>query len=167
VATARLFLRNAHLSRAQALGQLGRHAESAHDWRRAEELDDGSYRPILRLQYSKALAHAGEHRAAVKAVEEVLASSDSKSKTPPSGPLLYNAACVYALSVAAVKGNVPQGERYAARAIALLHQAKTAGLFKDLKQIENFKKDTDLDTLRQRDDYQKFAAELAEKGKAR
>jgi tetratricopeptide (TPR) repeat protein len=165
VATARLFLRNAHWGRAQALDQLGHHAESAHDWQRASELDDGRSRPFFRLQHCAALAHAGEHRAAVKAVEELLASSDPKGKTPPSGSLLYDAAWAFALSAAAVKDDAKLREQYAARAIALLRQAKTAGFFKDPKQVEHMKKDTDLDTLRQRDDYQKFAAELAEEGK--
>jgi hypothetical protein len=103
----------------------------------------------------------------VNVVEEVLASSDPKGKTLSSGSLLYNAACVYALLAAAVKDDAKLRERYAARAIVLLLQAKTAGFFKEPKQIEHFKKDTDLDGLRQRDDYQKFAAELAEESKPR
>jgi tetratricopeptide (TPR) repeat protein len=165
VAERRLFLRNAHWGRARALNQLGRHAEAAGDWQRAAELDDGRNRFFFRLQHSAALAHAGGHPDAVKAVEEVLASSDPKVKTPPSGPLLYDAACVYALSAAAVKEDAKLREQYTARAIALLRQAKSAGFFKDPKQVEHIKKDTDLDALRQRDDFQKFAAELAEEGK--
>jgi serine/threonine protein kinase/Flp pilus assembly protein TadD len=165
LAEARLFLRNVHGGRARALDQLGRHAESSRDWLRAAELDDGPSRSFYRLGHSAALARAGEHRTAVKAVEDVLASSNQKGKMPPSGPLLYDAACVYALSATAVKNDTPQREQYAARAIALLRQAMTVGFFKDPKQVEHFKKDSDLDTLRQRDDYKKFASELATQGK--
>jgi serine/threonine protein kinase/Flp pilus assembly protein TadD len=167
VIVAQQFLRDAHWNRARALVQLDRHAEAAHDWQRAAELDDGRGRSFFRLQHSAALAHTGEHRAAIKTVEEVLASSDPKGKTPPSGPLLYDAACVYALSAAAVKDDAKLREQYAVRALDLLRQAKTAGFFKDPKQIEHFKKDSDLNALRQRDDYKTFAAELATEGKPR
>jgi tetratricopeptide (TPR) repeat protein len=165
ITPAQLYLRDAHSGRAGALDQLGHYAESARDWQRAAELDDGPTRSILRLQQSAALAHAGKYQDAVKAVEEVLASSDPKGKTPPSGAQLYEAGRAFALSAAAVKDDAMLRDQYAARAIVLLRQAKTAGFFKDPKQVENFKKDTDLDTLRQRDEYQKFAAELAEEGK--
>jgi tetratricopeptide (TPR) repeat protein len=167
ITNAQLYLRDAHSGRARALDQLGRYAESARDWQRAAELDDEPSRSILRVQQSAALAHAGRYQDAVKGVEEALASSDPKGKTPPSGPLLYNAARAFALSATAVKDDAKLRDQYAARAIALLRQAKTAGFFKAPKQIEHFSKDTDLDALRQRDDYQKFAAELAEEGKPR
>jgi tetratricopeptide (TPR) repeat protein len=164
-ANAREFLRNALWGRAQALGKLGRHAEAARDWKRAVELDDGSNRTLFRMKQSAALARAGDHRAAIKAVEEVMASPDLKGKTP--APLLYDAACVYAVSAAAAKDHVKLRDVYASRALALLSQAQAAGFFKDPKRVENFKKNSDLDALRQRPDYQKFAAEMAAKTEPR
>jgi tetratricopeptide (TPR) repeat protein len=159
VPSARRFLRNAHWGRAMALGQLGRHAEAAKDWLRAAELDLGRMRPYFRLQHCLALAHQGEHRAAVKGVEKLLRSSSDEADTP-SGPLCYDAACVYALSVAAVKDDAKLWEGYAVHALALLRQAQQADFFKDPKQIDNMRKDTDLDYLRQREDFKKFLGEF-------
>jgi tetratricopeptide (TPR) repeat protein len=157
--TAHRFLRDAHWNRALTLGQLGRYAESAKDWLRASELDIGRMRPYFRLQHSLALAHIGEHRVAVKAVEELLSFS-AQGASAPSGPLLYDSACVYSLSAAAVKGDAQLREQYAVRAVALLRQAQHAEFFKDPKQIENMRKDTDLDALRQREDFKKLLAEF-------
>jgi hypothetical protein len=142
-----------------ALGQLGRHAESAKDWLRAAELDLGRMRPYFRLQHCLSLAHLGEHRAAVKGVEKLLRSS-SEEADPPSGSLCYDSACVYALSAAAVKDDAPLRDQYAARALALLRQAQKNAFFKDPKQIDNMRKDTDLDALRPRDDFKKFLREF-------
>jgi tetratricopeptide (TPR) repeat protein len=165
LASARESLRNALWGRAQALGKLGRHAEAACDWKRAVELDDGSNRTLFRMKQSAALARAGDHRAAIKAVEEVMASPDLQGKTP--APLLYDAACVYAVSAAAAKDHVKLRDEYASRALALLSQAQAAGFFKDPKRVENFKTDSDLDALRQRPDYQTFAAEMGAKAEPR
>jgi tetratricopeptide (TPR) repeat protein len=160
LATARIYLRNAHWGRAQVLAQLGRPAESAKDWQQAAELDDGRMRPYFRLQQSFALARAGEHRKAVGAVEEVLESSTQGANAPRSGALLFDAACIYALSASAVTDDAKLREHYAVRAIALLHQARQGGFFKDPKQLDNVRKDPDLNALRQREDFKKFLAEL-------
>src|SRR5262249_44901317 len=50
---AREFLRNCHKERAEAFGDLGRHAEAARDWERALELDDGPRKPMIRLRLSR------------------------------------------------------------------------------------------------------------------
>jgi serine/threonine-protein kinase len=68
---------------------------------------------------------------------------------------VYNAACGYALCVPLAEKPVTK-EQYAARAVELLRKAVARG-FKDAAQL---KQDTDLDALRQRDDFKKLVADL-------
>jgi tetratricopeptide (TPR) repeat protein len=68
---------------------------------------------------------------------------------------LYNAACVQALFVPSAAGP-EQKEKYAARAVELLHQAVQKGY----KNAAHLKKDTDLDALRSREDFKKLLADL-------
>jgi tetratricopeptide (TPR) repeat protein len=160
--TARNSLRNAFRARADMLTRLGRHSEALPDWDRALELEAGPDRARFRLWRALTLAQIGEH---VQATAEVNDLSRSKSAT---GATLYDAACVFALSSAAVgkDAKLPQTERaqlveqYMVRAVQLLIQAQAAGLFKDPRQTEHLKKDTDLDSLRLRADYQKLLSEL-------
>ncbi len=69
---------------------------------------------------------------------------------------LYNSACVFAECAAASKDDDTQQNKYADRAMAMLKQAVTAG-WKDAAHI---RKDTDLDPLRQREDFNKLLAEM-------
>jgi hypothetical protein len=55
---------------------------------------------------------------------------------------------------------VSQREAYAGQAMALLRRAQAAGFFKNRANIEHLKRDTDLEPLRSREDFQKFVAEL-------
>jgi serine/threonine-protein kinase len=156
--TARLFLRNAHASRAMALGRLGRHAEALADWNQALVLnDERSPEGRLRLWRAASLARAGQHTEATAAVEGVLKPGNADSLT------LYNAACVYALAAAqTAKQAAPphtsslRAEQYARRAVDLLRQA----LQKGYKHVAHLKKDSDLDALRQREDFRQLLAEL-------
>jgi tetratricopeptide (TPR) repeat protein len=156
---ARQFLRNAHWSRAEALTQLGRYAEAVHDWDRALELDEGAGRPALRLQRASTLVRAGQ---AAQAVVE--ADALTQGKDVP-GETLYDTACLYALASAALKDNSQQAETYAAKAVALLRRAQAAGYFQKPARIAHMKKDTDLDSLRNRADYRALVKLLEEKGK--
>src|SRR5207244_12774477 len=88
------------------------------------------------------------------------------------GALLYNLACVYALSAKAVRANnsadppVPAAEsgkrldQYARHAVALLQEARQAGFFARAANVQNLKKDPDLDAVRSRDDFKKLVQEL-------
>ena len=76
------------------------------------------------------------------------------------------------LDILACWGGAPGGkdgdpaklkEQYAARSVELLRKAESAGFFKDKKNIEHMKKDTDLEPLRQREDYKKLLKELETK----
>jgi tetratricopeptide (TPR) repeat protein len=148
-------LRDAHWGRALVLAGLGRHAESVTDWDRAIDLDPGPKRAQFRLQRAIALAHAGEY---AKSAAEANALADADNVT---GEALYDAACVFALSAGAVRTDAAQAENYAARAVALLRRAVDKGY----KDINHMRKDTDLDPLRKRADFQKLLAETEAKGK--
>jgi serine/threonine protein kinase/WD40 repeat protein len=95
------------------------------------------------LERLYAVAQHGSHSDAVAAAD-ALALRYSKD-----GDTLYNCACIYGLAAGAVKADAPLADRYALRAIALLRQAADAG-FKDSAHLQ---KDTDLDSLRTREDF--------------
>jgi tetratricopeptide (TPR) repeat protein len=67
----------------------------------------------------------------------------------------YNTACVFALCIPQTE-EPDAKEKYAKRAVELLKQAAGKGY----RNVAHMKKDTDLDALRQRDDFKQFIAEL-------
>jgi serine/threonine protein kinase/tetratricopeptide (TPR) repeat protein len=156
--TARQFLRNSHGGRAQALDRLGHHAEATRDWERALELDDGSNKALFRLRIFRkskdtpgCLAAAAEY--------EAMKRSDAAS--------LYDAACNRAICAAVIREDHKTPSADAARlareqadlAMAWLHKAVAAGY----KDAEHIKEDTDLDALRQREDFKTLLAELTKR----
>jgi serine/threonine-protein kinase len=158
--TARLFLRNVHWGRAEALDRLGRHAEAAADWEQAIARNDE--RPSegwLGLRRALSLARAGQHREATAAVEALLQPGNVASGA------LYDAACVYALAAAqAARAAPPQtsslrAEQWASRAVALLRQTVQKGY----SNVAHMKKDADLDALRPRPDFRQLLADLEAK----
>jgi serine/threonine protein kinase len=153
LAEALLFLRNAHWGRARALASLQRHAEALADWDKAVELSAPNQRLALRIDRAESLVLAGKVEQAVAEVAELT------KLTIWDGRQLYNLACVYSL---ASSKDVAKQDEYAQRAVALLRQAIKRG-FMDVAQM---KKDSDLDPLRQREDFQELMAEL-EKSKDR
>ncbi len=116
----------------------------------------------LRLELAVELARANDYVRAMAEVEEL-----AKAKEP-SGGTLYDLACTTSLASAAVRRDTqlakPEqaklAEKYALRAIEFLTKARDAGYFKDGSKIALMKKDTDIDPLRSRPDFQKFLAEL-------
>jgi serine/threonine-protein kinase len=167
--TWRLFQRNAHGSRAHLLGLMGRHRQAVADWDVAARLEsEAGWRGTARLQRAVALAHAGEPMRAVAEAEQL-------SRAPsPTGAMLYDLACVVALSAAAVSRDprcpLPQREKCAEvwshQALDLLRRAQRAGFFEQSRWIEHMKKDSDLDFLRSRDDFQRWLESLPAPGKA-
>jgi hypothetical protein len=90
-----------------------------------------------------------------KKPDKAIAAADllaANAKTPGH---LYDAACVYALCMP-LADKAEAKEKRAARAVELLRQA----LAKGLKDAAQLKKDTDLDALRERDDFKKFLMEV-------
>jgi tetratricopeptide (TPR) repeat protein/tRNA A-37 threonylcarbamoyl transferase component Bud32 len=119
--------------------------------------------PGLLSARAAVLARRGQHADAAATAEKLAAHS------PIAAPNVYNAACGLA-QCAAAAGRSPEPdlalvERYAARAVALLGQAQSAGFFKDPAKIELLKTDKDLEPLRARADFQKLADAVAKAGK--
>ena len=81
---------------------------------------------------------------------------------------MYDVACGYALCSAAALGDAKLAEaerrrlsdQYASSAVAALRQA----IAKGFRNLEHMKKDSDLDSLRDRDEYKKLLAGLAPPG---
>jgi WD40 repeat protein len=150
----RLFLHNAHLGRAQSLDKLARHTEAVKDWDRALALNDQpATGPFIRKGRALALARAGEHANAVAEANALAQAKDVSTAT------LYDLACVCAIASSTVKGGKIAGtdaarlaELYAARAVELLRSV----IAKGYKDIEHMKKDDDLKSLREREDFQKL-----------
>jgi tetratricopeptide (TPR) repeat protein len=151
--TTRRFLRDAHLGRARTLDDLKRHDEALRHWGPAVELSPSAQRPSVQLGRARGRVLAGKVAEAVA----VTAALTTDPATP--GHLLCGAGCIYSLAAAAAK-EAKQRQAYAGQALALLRRARAAGFFNDRPMVESLKKDTDLDPLRQREDFQKFVAEL-------
>jgi hypothetical protein len=134
--------------------QLNRHIESVREWDRAIELDEGSMRNDFPLLRAGCLAQTGEPSRAVAEVNALTEGKDVPGRT------LYDAACVCALAAASVKDDATFSEQYAGRAVALLHQAQKAGYLKQPANVAHRKKDSDLQALRARPDYQALLKEL-------
>jgi tetratricopeptide (TPR) repeat protein len=109
------YLVRAHTGRATCLGRFGRHREAVWEWERALELEPYPD-PIRLFGRACAMAQLGDHAEATRAADAV-----AKNRQDPF--ILYSAAKVYALSVAAAECGSPLAERYGARAVALLRQA--------------------------------------------
>jgi tetratricopeptide (TPR) repeat protein len=91
------------------------------------------------------------------------------ARAPKDGPRLYRAATAFALSAAAVRGNtaLPAAgrdalvERYAARAVALLRQARTNWPGPpEQPLLSHLRTDKDFAALRGRDDFKRLLKEL-------
>jgi tetratricopeptide (TPR) repeat protein len=154
--------------RAFALNKLGRYLDAIKDWDRAIELADEGGKERPRLFRSVTLAHLGDHMQATTEVEVFT------GKKGTSGDILYNGACVFALSSIAVLQDKrliqaereKLGEKYSARAVELLQKANATGFFMPPGAVQNLKKDNELDSLRSRGDFRKLLAELEKKANA-
>ena len=145
--TAKQFLRNSHWGRAKAHDRLQKFAEAVKDWDRVIALSPPAEQLIFRASRATSRLQAGMVAEAVAEVAEL-------TKTPfwPVGQW-YNFACVYSVA----SGKIADKKReYADRAMELLRVAVKAGW----KDAEHMKTDTDLDPLRDRDDFKKLIADF-------
>jgi serine/threonine protein kinase/tetratricopeptide (TPR) repeat protein len=155
--TARLFLHNTYAGRYDAHGRLRRHDEALKAIDRAIALDD-SRNPRYRLKRAETLLRLGEYPRAADAAGEVAVTQ----ALPPGDR--YDLACVYSLCVpaAAMDARLSEAERdrlaedYGGRAVAQLRRAIEAGY----RDADHMKTDSDLDPLRQREDFRKLITEL-------
>jgi tetratricopeptide (TPR) repeat protein len=150
---ARGILRDAHSVRASALERLKRHREAVKDWDRALELAEGKAHTWLRIQRAYALVWAGDLKAATAQAEDLAREPKAAAGT------VYDAACVFALAGASAQKDTKQVEDYARRAVALLREAVRKGYNK----LDHIRRDSDLDSLRQRADFREVLKELEEK----
>jgi tetratricopeptide (TPR) repeat protein len=148
---------------------LGRHADALklnEQTLTLRKAKDGPGHPnTLRSMLNLAITFAAlnRHADAVRMTREAAAGWDQLAPTDMLG--LYDAACVRGVLVAALRAAdksvsaVKEAESEAGKAMALLMKAVGAG-FKDAAQ---FKNDTDLDALRDREDFKKLLADLEKK----
>jgi serine/threonine-protein kinase len=142
-----------HSGRAEALGLLQRFAEAAADWQQALTWNDNpKSTAIFQFRLAAAQIRAGQADQAVASAEELARSPQTTANS------LYDCACIHALAAAAAK-EADAAERHATRAVGLLREAVAKGY----KDAAHMKKDTDLDPLRKREDFEKLLAELEAK----
>jgi serine/threonine-protein kinase len=144
---ARDFLRRSHLGRARAYGLLGKYAEVVEDFDRAVELSTSEEQPGIRAQRAIVRLHVGQVAEAVAEAAEL-----SMARNWNAGQW-YDFACVYAVASGKF---ADKKQEYADRAMVLLQQAVEAG-FRDKADM---KQNSDLDSLRGRDDFKRLLAEL-------
>jgi serine/threonine protein kinase/tetratricopeptide (TPR) repeat protein len=152
---ARALACNIHAARAQALDRLGRPSEAVHEFDEALALDEGQQRLAIRLARAGALVRSGDHARASADADAIAGDPQATAHS------VYDSACIYALCAATARGDAPQNQRYATRAVRLLQQAIARGY----KDVQHLKKDTDLDALRSRADFGKVIADLEHKAK--
>ncbi len=123
---AKVYLHNAHYDRANALGQLGRHAEAASDWQKAIGLSREPTRGHLRLFLATAQAEL-----------------KLKAEGKPTGQQLFDAALDYARAIPAarVEDEPSLVGHYGKRGLELLRQAKAAGAFRDTQRLKQLQEE--------------------------
>jgi eukaryotic-like serine/threonine-protein kinase len=164
---ARQFLCNSHMGRAQALDNLGRHAEATRDWERALELDYGHDKEFLRSHLAESRLRG--FRKDKDSAGCLAAAAEYEALKPTDAEGLYDAACHRAVCAAVVRedpktpaADAPRlAKEQADLAMAWLQKAVAAG-FTD---AEHMKQDKDFDALREREDFKKLVAELQAKKK--
>jgi serine/threonine protein kinase/tetratricopeptide (TPR) repeat protein len=144
---AKAALRNSHWSRAIAYDRLRKYAEAVNDWDKAIELSSTQEQPSFRASRATAQVSAGRVAEAVAEVAELTQSSKWNAGQ------WYDFACVYAVASGKI---ADKKQEYADRAMELLRKAVQAGW----KDAAHMAKDSDLDPLRDREDFKKLMAEL-------
>jgi tetratricopeptide (TPR) repeat protein len=147
-------VRNCHWGRGVALDALKRYPEAIDAWTEAKQMSDSGQKHYLSMVLALSRIRAGDHLQAIQDADQVIA--DDKAS-----PLdFYNAACVYCLAGALEKDDKVRKDRHSLRAIDLLRKSLEKGFFKDRAQLENIKKDPDLNALREREDFKKLLFEI-------
>jgi tetratricopeptide (TPR) repeat protein len=149
----RTALGEVHEGRAQTLDALKHYTGALADWDQGIELAPSASRLRTQLSRARTRLHAGK-------VAEAVANAVALTKDAATpGARCCEAADVCALASSAAK-EAGQRETYARQALALLRRAQTADFFKDRTELEHLKKDADLTSLRSREDFKQFVAEL-------
>ncbi len=153
-------LRNAYWQRAEVFRRLGRYAEAVDDWEHILQFlgPNAELERFFRVQKALDLVRA-DPGAAVEELQRALPANFADAPQPSDGEDFYNAACAYSLA-SANEQDADKRERNAARAIELLRQAQTVGYFQDAAKAANVLKDTDLDPIRNREDFRLWLSQL-------
>jgi eukaryotic-like serine/threonine-protein kinase len=145
--TAKQSLRASYAGRAAAYDALTKPAEAIKDWDRAIELSPPTEQLGFRASRATSRLQAGLVAEAVAEVAELTKSSNWNANQ------WYDFACIYAVASGKI---ADEKQEYADRAMELLRKAVKAGY----KDAAHMAKDTDLDSLRGREDFKKLMAEL-------
>ncbi len=141
-----------HAIRGQIREEQRRFADAVKEWNRVLELAKEADRPRYRMWRALSLLHDGDSDGAAAEAERLAAETKASPET------LYNAACIYARSDRAEK------------AVVLLSKLRSNGYFDNADNLKTLQTDTDLDSLRRRDDFAKLLNGLygtTNSGKAR
>jgi tetratricopeptide (TPR) repeat protein len=133
--------------RANALDRLHKHAEAVKEWERVLGLSPDAERVRARLNRANSRIQTGEVAGALVEVADLTEASELQPVD------WYNLGCVYAVASGTV---ADKKQEYADRAMVLLRKAVQAGY----DNPAHMAKDSDLDSLRGREDFQKIMAEL-------
>jgi tetratricopeptide (TPR) repeat protein len=151
----------AHGARAEVSEFAGRFADAVKDWDRVIDLEAGRARSRWRWTWARVLTLVGDHVRATAEAGELAAMPDAPADH------LYFLARVYVMAIAPARADqrLPSAERealaerYAARAVALLQKLLAQGYFKDPAHAKSLRSDTDLEPLRDREDFRKLVRE--------
>jgi tetratricopeptide (TPR) repeat protein len=154
-----LVLRPALLLRAEARVKSGRYAEAITDYDRLLRLPKSPLSGLapeanLRAVRAVAIAYAGDHAQAIAEAEKAL-QEDEEPGTP------YDAARVYAIVSGKTTGDPASRQRYAARAVALLHRCEDLNLSYAPSTTIAMRKDAAFNPLRGRDDFRRIVESAA------
>ena len=147
-------LRNSHFGRAAVHREMGLHAEAAADWEQCMALTPLERQSELRLERADAWMRSGRYSESIAEVEELIRLGMTNSKSAPhwSTNNWYHFACLY--SIASGKSEEFKS-KYAEKAVDLLRYVMKTG-FKSAADRSHMAHDTDLDPLRDRDDFKEL-----------
>ena len=140
-------VRNSHNNRAEAYDRLEKYTDAVKDWDRAIELSEKPEQPEFRAGRATTKLRAGQAAEAMAEVAQLTKLPDGTADQ------WYSFARFHAVASGKLADKKAE---YADRAMELLQQAVNAGY----KDAAHMKKDTDLDPLREREDFKKLLAEL-------
>ena len=143
---------NSYTSRARACNSLKKYADAITNWDHAIDLNERRWLAALQEARANSKLRAGLVTEAVAEVTELMKLSNWNAGQ------LYNFACVHAVASGKISD---KKKEYAELAIQLLKKTVEAG-YQDTTQL---KRDTDLDPLRDRDDFKKLLADLEEQSR--
>jgi tetratricopeptide (TPR) repeat protein len=144
---ARAFRRNVLWGRCNTLLLLNRLDEADRDSRDALRLCTSNDRPSFQFAWAELMLARGDHPRTLAALEAL-----SSDKAVPAA-LLYRAACLSARAGSTLPEGDPIRQRYAARALALLQRSRDAGHFREEAAVEELKRETIFDWLRERPEF--------------